>query len=295
MSLSNAMDKNNEKYKLDNISVVAGHFFWDVWQELPNIDYNISEKKNGYVNKMDITVLDSIANCTSNGNCDGSQVETPLANQVKVIPPCFILGRHPFDRAISYYYQRCYDSAHCIGYQRMFNNLTVNELYHITTSERQAKYKQDNKTLVIIDEGMEDAACRALANVKVTTGYIVENFDPLNNNQGASEMKLPPPLNEMQINTAMKNIDYCVVGILEKWNETKKIIEYWFPWIQFNNDTNRRKMFLYSNKEVWSDLRPELIEVLKQVSKCDLILYEKMLRIFEKEMKVLNVNVFGIT
>ena len=60
--------------RVSNLSVVAGHFAWGVWTELP---YWIGE------------------------------------NQTRP-PPCFIMGRHPVERVISYYYQRCF--RYCVKF-----------------------------------------------------------------------------------------------------------------------------------------------------------------------------------
>jgi len=57
-------------------------------------------------------------------------------------------------RAISYYYQRCYDVEACVGYKKRINDLTVEDLEFIAIYDRQGKHKEDNKTVVILDEGL---------------------------------------------------------------------------------------------------------------------------------------------
>ena len=114
-------------------------------------------------------------------------------------------------------------------------HLTTEELYLIATSERQGKLRHDNRTLVIIDEGMEDAACRALANAKATTGLIA----------GVDDIRVPPPVTEEETQRALGNVNHCVVGLLERWEETKAMLEFWFPWLDFSVDSYRRKMFIY--------------------------------------------------
>ena len=123
---------------LNNISIVAGHFFWEVWKTLP--------KCRNYTWEHDSKSTDAM----------------------KCRPSCFIMGRHPIDRAISYYYQRCYQLESCIGYQRRINDLSVEEMTTIALYERQADYDpyRGNKSIIILDEGMEDAACRTILNAK---------------------------------------------------------------------------------------------------------------------------------
>lgn len=62
-----------------NYTVIAGHFFWDIWKLLP--EFAANEKR-----------VDNDVSYTSS-------------------PSCFVMGRHPVDRAISYYYQVLYCSA----------------------------------------------------------------------------------------------------------------------------------------------------------------------------------------
>ena len=88
---------------------------------------------------------------------------------------------------------------------------------------------------MIIDVGMEDAACRALANAKATTGLVA----------GVDDIHVPPPVTETETLRALTNVEHCVVGLLERWEETKAMLEFWFPWLDFSVDSHRRKMFIY--------------------------------------------------
>jgi hypothetical protein len=80
-------DVNDDINHNDGIAVLAGHFPWNIWNKLSN--YNNT-------------------NTDTNTN-----------------PPCFVMGRNPVDRAISYYYQRCYNSSTCIGNNRRINDLSA--------------------------------------------------------------------------------------------------------------------------------------------------------------------------
>jgi hypothetical protein len=255
---------------LTNISIVAGHFFWDIWQQLPSA--SIASKNQATVDLFQSKIKDNFEGDNS------ANIEDK-----KAVPPCLIMGRHPFERAISYYYQRCFMSKDCVGYGRRLNDLSADELYMIATSKRQGEYMSDNRTVVVIDEGMEDAACRALANEKATTGLIV----------GVDDIVIPPTLSDEAINTALNNVEQCVVGILEKWEETKEVLSFWFPWMDFTERSDRRKMFLFSGKETSEELKPELKSVLLQVSNCDMLLYEKMLKLFEVQQSVIKAAAFA--
>jgi hypothetical protein len=122
------MGSNN----LKNISVVAGHFSWDIWQQLPSAlgeNMVLSKKK-----------FDDDCNFSSDSS-ETFKVDTD--DSYKKVPPCLIMGRNPVERSISYYYQRCFENLNCIGYNRTLNNLTVDELYFLTTSIRDARFSSD--------------------------------------------------------------------------------------------------------------------------------------------------------
>lgn len=51
-------------------------------------------------------------------------------------------------------------------------------------------------------------------------------------------------------------------------------------------------MFLYRGKESHSDLRPDLLQVLRELNKCDLRLYAAMQERFQQQMDVLDSPLF---
>lgn len=99
---------------------------------------------------------------------------------------------------------------------------------------------------------------------------------------------LPAELTEEQIQAALSNVQHAVVGILERWSDSIRVMNHWFPWIDFSSDPNKRRMFLFSGKETWRDLRPDLLQVLLELNQCDMRLYERMLEKFEDQLDVLN-------
>ena len=152
---------------LSAIAIVGGHFSWNIWHELPsyqlahgNNTNDIAMGKESQSKVVDSCTVVATANHPdsdpSNQNCRSSKTTTnptlnpshnssPLttasldlgANSDSIsnpspglpaIPPCFVAARHPLARVISYYYQRCYDTYGCIGYQRYINDLSVDEL-----------------------------------------------------------------------------------------------------------------------------------------------------------------------
>ena len=107
---------------LSNVSVVAGHFFWDVWDDLPTARTE-RVQDNDYDN----------GNGNSTMNDKKINFSEGKGNVMKKrVPPCFIMGRHPVERAISYYYQRCFESTACVGYRRRINELSVGMMHRTT-------------------------------------------------------------------------------------------------------------------------------------------------------------------
>jgi hypothetical protein len=259
--------------QLKNVSIVAGHFFWDVWQHLPSA--------------LSLKSLKGVDSAESSNHVIDADLKDERGGEVtdiKAVPPCIIIGRHPIGRAISYYYQRCYRSENCVGYQRNLNDLSVAELSSFIKYKRQGGFRSDNITTVVLDEGLEDAACRALANEKSTTGLTV----------GVDALHFPPPLSQEAITRALDNSEKCVVGILERWEETKEVLKFWFPWLDFAQESDRRRMFFTIRKETIMDIKPELAAEILRINSCDMLLYDKMVRLFESELSIYKEISFSI-
>ena len=70
------------------------------------------------------------------GSSPGPDPSSNPGPGLPAVPPCFVAARHPVARAISYYYQRCYDTYGCSGYQRYMNDLSVEELQILVKNYR---------------------------------------------------------------------------------------------------------------------------------------------------------------
>jgi hypothetical protein len=225
---------------LKDVSVLAGHFSWDIWSQLPSVNQSNS------------------SNAT--------------------IPPCFVMGRHPVDRVLSYYYQRCYLEPNCHYSQIPFNNLTSTDLIWFLTTFRQALLNHRHE-FVIVDEGVQDAGCRALANQKKTTGRSIYNDS------------FPGNLTKWEEKVALKNIESCVVGLQDDWTNTKKMMNHWFPWIK--TELKEENLFKGTEKkESMQKIRPDLREIIEEINGCDMKLYEKMKILFAKQLSVIESDAY---
>jgi hypothetical protein len=202
----------------------------------------------------------------------------PAVQGRKTAPPCLLIGRHPVSRAISYFYERHF---HPKTNPRMLNEYSAEELISLGTTMRGGEIGEDNATIYIIDEGIEDAYCRVLSNQRATTGLKM-----------GGPVQLPERLDRDAYSVAEATMSQCVVGILEHWNDSKQIIQHWFPWISFSRDSNRRKMKLYSGMENLSNIKPALRKVLEDLNSCDMKLHETMLARFRKEKETILSKAF---
>ena len=62
--------------------------------------------------------------------------------------------------------------------------------------------------------------------------------------------------------------------------------------LTFSSQDDRKKMFLYSNKETKENLRADLRHALEKANACDMKLYSKVVGIFDKELQVVQTNTF---
>jgi hypothetical protein len=91
-----------------------------------------------------------------------------------------------------------------------------------------------------------------------------------------------------------------VVGILERWTESKEVIKFWFPWMDFAQDPDKKIIPIpmmpldleIFTKETANSLRPELKNILLTANSCDMRLYEKMLLLFEAQLSIINNAAF---
>lgn len=234
-------------------AVLAGHFSWGCW-------------------------LDATDSHTALGD-DDIVYSAPAAPT----PACFFMGRHPVDRVVSYYYQRCYRYPSCNWFNRTINNLTMTELHDVLTYLREAKYTADGE-LIYLDDGMKEAGCRTLLGARRTTGRLVTDIPTLQWDGGEA-------LSEGSAATAAANMQRCVVGVLNRWDETVTVLEHWFPWmnLQSNPNPNRRRYFLAEHVEVRREpLQPATRRLIEDSNRCDMEVHQELVKRFDTQLKFLS-------
>lgn len=146
--------------------------------------------------------------------------------------------------------------------------------------------KYNETTIVVADDGITNAVCRAMVNKRKTIGVVATPGVP---------MPLPDDLTDDDVELALQRAEKCAVGILEQWDDTRHVLRHWFPWFQVYD--NRRKMSLFKTKESMDVIRHDIRLALESVNYCDMKLYDKMVSIFKKQLEVLreyeDVSFFG--
>jgi hypothetical protein len=172
-----------KKLILPQVSIYAAHFSWGFWGDVhkvtnskPPFPYKHSDKEKELIESQHIT-YDYIVQRHQHedptrefsSRASNQSVNENLSNQeLPVRPSCFVIGRHPVDRIISYYYQRVYGSYSSAFRYVPLSHLTIEEVESILITRHQEINK--DHVNVIVDEGIRNATCRALANKKLTTG-----------------------------------------------------------------------------------------------------------------------------
>ncbi len=221
------------------LSILSGHFYWDVWHELPQCHQALQEP--------------------SRQPCE---------------PSVFIMGRDPVARVMSYYHQRLFLEETSGFHNRPINSFSKEEWENVIIHQRFARYlDKANTTIMIVDEGMNDASCRAILNLKTTSGVTSDEM----------QSEIPPAISAEQTQLAIERVRKSVVGVLERWNETLVAVKHWFPWIQINEEGD--KLNNNNRKDSAKDLRPELLQVIKDNNQCDIQVYEEMNRLLNLQLE----------
>eukprot|EP00611_Tribonema_gayanum_P013161 TRINITY_DN2395_c3_g2_i2.p1 TRINITY_DN2395_c3_g2~~TRINITY_DN2395_c3_g2_i2.p1 ORF type:complete len:397 (+),score=169.24 TRINITY_DN2395_c3_g2_i2:122-1192(+) len=188
---------------------------------------------------------------------------------------CFFMVRHPVERVISYYYDRV---ATTLSEPRL-NALSPAALRDVmlTTYGTSAAKLDDGTPPFFTDEGMVDAGCKLLNEAVVHTGREINEFtqEPVH--------ALPYTLE-----LAQSRLNRCVVGLLDRWDDTKATLAKWFPWMVYEIDiVNHRSK---ADKETLTSLRPELRAVVEMLNPCDMALYAHARARFEAQMQVVTLT-----
>jgi hypothetical protein len=84
---------------MNETSIIAGHFPWDIWNKLPNFSNSIDLINEGIISSASSSSSSSSSNPIK--NVLNHNFKKSLIQEKKSNPPpvdCFVMGRHPVDR-----------------------------------------------------------------------------------------------------------------------------------------------------------------------------------------------------
>mmetsp|Transcript_6867 Transcript_6867/g.11384 ORF Transcript_6867/g.11384 Transcript_6867/m.11384 type:complete len:156 (+) Transcript_6867:339-806(+) len=130
-------------------------------------------------------------------------------------------------------------------------------------------------------QGLKDAGCRMLSGAYGRSGRRV----PGGAAAAAAIGALPRP--PYSAATAKRRLQQCTVGILEEWDRTRAVLDYWFPWID-SSYQYKHHVLSHKGRETAYTLPMSLYEVILQHNQCDLELFQYGVRLFETQIAFLS-------
>ena len=292
-------------HSYENVAVIAGHFSWGAWNHLPALSPSLAPVGRGasapkssclVVGRNPVTRFISYyyQRCFNSTNCIGYHKRLKDLAQEEVDT---ILWRSRHAEEVDDEWKAASGLFEDMSKEHTFNNTNL---------------------FIVVDDGLHDAACRQMlpnqfaaahtgqGGVESTRGVVLDRmgrFDPARysteqTGMGGDEpvtaipFNYPEELTEADVISALDNVDQCVVGLVEEWALSKKIISYYFPWLQFGDQPDRRKMRLYSDMETEGDLPPWMVEMIRSGNQCDMRLYSKMVWMFENQVHLADHSIF---
>ena len=173
--------------------------------------------------------------------------------------------REPVSRTISMYYERIFPTM-----QVSLNELPLEDLSYFLQNFYGSAYSAYR------DEGLVDAACKMMCSLNVHKGHRLD--------------EIPGTLSPPDLALAVSRLGKTVVGLTHRWEETKAVIRFWFPWINTDFDNTRGNIGRGSLAETYDTLRVEHRLMIETSNKCDRGLYEEAVQQFERQLEVAGVS-----
>ena len=282
------------------LSVIAGHFQWGVWNEPYLHDEQVDE---GGKKVDDVEVL--------NAAFPPSMAAPPQA-VAHVAPRILVMLREPVGRTISFYYERIFPSWEGLGYDgpRNMNDLALEDMNLLLAHFKGSAWSRFR------DEGLADTACKMLCGANIHKGRTPEQMATKEaegarykeqSHRDVSESHLEDekredhhyahhrPLVEVDEVVALRRLKLSVVGLTERWEDTKVVLRFWFPWLAFDDDVRGNTGMGSRVPESPQTLRADLRQAIEGANTCDLAIYAAGVRQFERQMEALKAKAHGGT
>ena len=252
------------------LGILAGHFQWGVWRELQpqlwtsNTGATVASRGVETTAKEGPEEDDNVLFQAESES--GGHVQDDEATSEVVAPSCFMMLRDPVDRVISYYYERLYPSSGEI----FLNDLDIGTLEWFLQNYIGSSYSRWR------DEGLSNAACKMVLGLNDRKGRFPNETDHL---PGPAQVKVNTEL-------AIRRLRSCVVGLTSQWEDTKRILPFWFPWLTFT-DNVRGNVGMGSKVETPATLNPQARAIIEDYNRCDLEMYSAALDQFQEQVDII--------
>ena len=188
---------------------------------------------------------------------------------VAAVPRVFLMLREPVSRVVSLYYERLEPQT-----QVPLNALPEDELAFYLKKFRGSAHSRWR------DEGFQNAACKMLCG--------------LHAHKGKEPSEVDAAAAAAQVNTilAVVRLQLCVVGLTHRWEDTKRVIAFWFPWVDFAaaGDVQENTSRSSSAVETRATLKPAHLTRIISANECDLALYAAAEERFDKQLQTLSTT-----
>ncbi len=177
---------------------------------------------------------------------------------------CAVLLRHPVSRVVSYYYDRIFPSS-----RERFNDLSGERLAFYLDFWRSAH------GAVWRDEGLSDAACKALCGVR--------QFQGLTPAQCPREP--PPDAPPCTPELAAARLRRCSVGLTEHWAASMAVLAHHAPWLNttLTQPCPDSRQGPFPEERHPNTVHPDLRAIVENANRCDMLLYEAALDIVARQ------------
>jgi len=147
------------------------------------------------------------------------------------------------------------------------------------------------------DEGFQDTACKMLCGLNVHKGKAPPAPLPSNpmaatGSSSDSSLDSSLPLGGAAVSpaVALRRLGMTVVGLTSRWEDTKTVLGFWFPWISLPphgaKDDVRANAGYGSSVEAPLTLHAAHRGAISAANQCDIALYKAAVAQFDQQLMV---------
>ena len=187
---------------------------------------------------------------------------------------CLTTVREPMSRLISYYYERMYAT---VGERRPLRLLGPSVAESLFQTARRGT-----------DEGALNTTLKVLCGVSIAGSnggsLAIEGSGGNKGGVGVLMEQTPPPPStaHCSVDAAAVRLDHCLVGVVERWEESCAMLNAYLPWLGMDCSAVRHEHHGKPRHETPSELPGPLRTALERLAATDTTLYHRGVQRFEE-------------